>query len=462
MAIELTTASESQLLGIRQSLGLSGYISVKDYGAVGDGRKVQCTSSTNSTLTAPSGSFSQSDVGKTAWAVLAGGTSIITLGTVTSVTGSTTAVLSGSGSGFWNIPIVYIGTNDTTAIQAAWAAAVAANVPMYVPSGMYFVNRQIAGIYNQSGNFGVIGDGSQVSCFVIMPDFSMSGAVGLGVINLDSGGWSRVIGIGVDGGHQSLSMSGYIVFKLTPNDPNGTNRNWAIYADLAVKHLNGFTGAYQFNSLNYAIVQGIMAYNCSSYGILFNSCIGVVRDVFSSNGGIGPYFTGGSDVSVIGGIFDEHGQPTVNIDGTGTRVTLKDMRIYGAAGTSCTAQSGTSNLAIDNCWVTPYNNHNNSSGISVGSGCTVQVRNSRVVGTGTGKCVTGAGTLIDEGGNTFTGTVDVTTRKGTTFGTPLIHATKTPASASAAGNAGEIAWDSSYIYVCTATNTWKRAAIATW
>lgn len=40
--------------------------------------------------------------------------------------------------------------------------------------------------------------------------------------------------------------------------------------------------------------------------------------------------------------------------------------------------------------------------------------------------------------------------------------TGTPASAGAAGTAGDIAWDSSYIYVCTATNTWKRAALSTW
>jgi hypothetical protein len=39
---------------------------------------------------------------------------------------------------------------------------------------------------------------------------------------------------------------------------------------------------------------------------------------------------------------------------------------------------------------------------------------------------------------------------------------KTPASATAAGTAGEVCWDTNYIYVCTATNTWKRAAIATW
>lgn len=40
--------------------------------------------------------------------------------------------------------------------------------------------------------------------------------------------------------------------------------------------------------------------------------------------------------------------------------------------------------------------------------------------------------------------------------------TLVPASASATGSAGQIAWDADYIYVCTATNTWKRVAIATW
>ena len=39
---------------------------------------------------------------------------------------------------------------------------------------------------------------------------------------------------------------------------------------------------------------------------------------------------------------------------------------------------------------------------------------------------------------------------------------KTPASATATGTKGDIAHDSDYIYVCTATNTWKRVAISTW
>ena len=43
-----------------------------------------------------------------------------------------------------------------------------------------------------------------------------------------------------------------------------------------------------------------------------------------------------------------------------------------------------------------------------------------------------------------------------------LRQSKTPSSASDTGNQGDICWDSSYVYVCTATNTWKRSAIATW
>lgn len=43
-----------------------------------------------------------------------------------------------------------------------------------------------------------------------------------------------------------------------------------------------------------------------------------------------------------------------------------------------------------------------------------------------------------------------------------LRAAKTPASAGDTGNQGDICWDASYIYVCVATNTWKRAALATW
>lgn len=39
---------------------------------------------------------------------------------------------------------------------------------------------------------------------------------------------------------------------------------------------------------------------------------------------------------------------------------------------------------------------------------------------------------------------------------------RTPASPTDSGNQGDICWDASFIYVCTAPNTWRRAALSTW
>ncbi|WP_437192483.1 hypothetical protein [Planctomicrobium sp. SH527] len=46
--------------------------------------------------------------------------------------------------------------------------------------------------------------------------------------------------------------------------------------------------------------------------------------------------------------------------------------------------------------------------------------------------------------------------------TVRLRTAKTPASASATGNQGDICWDGDYVYVCVAANTWKRAALTTW
>jgi hypothetical protein len=43
-----------------------------------------------------------------------------------------------------------------------------------------------------------------------------------------------------------------------------------------------------------------------------------------------------------------------------------------------------------------------------------------------------------------------------------LRTAKTPASAGAAGNQGDICWDSTYLYICISTNTWVRSLFATW
>jgi len=68
-------------------------------------------------------------------------------------------------------------------------------------------------------------------------------------------------------------------------------------------------------------------------------------------------------------------------------------------------------------------------------------------------------TVGSTGGVTFNA---VGTGAKFTFSDLINIPTKTPASAAASGVAGDIGWDTDYVYVCTAANTWKRAALTTW
>jgi hypothetical protein len=62
---------------------------------------------------------------------------------------------------------------------------------------------------------------------------------------------------------------------------------------------------------------------------------------------------------------------------------------------------------------------------------------------------------LSTGAATFAGAVTIA-------GTVIHTLSATPASASATGTVGTMSWDANYIYICTATNTWKRVALATW
>ena len=65
---------------------------------------------------------------------------------------------------------------------------------------------------------------------------------------------------------------------------------------------------------------------------------------------------------------------------------------------------------------------------------------------------------------TYSGNVTslITSESLAVFGNVFVANTYVPTLSNSSGSAGQIVWDSDYIYICIATNTWKRANIATW
>lgn len=75
--------------------------------------------------------------------------------------------------------------------------------------------------------------------------------------------------------------------------------------------------------------------------------------------------------------------------------------------------------------------------------------------------VSGSGDLFISG-NVGIGALSPTVPLDVNGNAIRIRTASTPSSASDFGIAGEIRWDANYIYVCVATDTWKRVAISTW
>lgn len=59
-------------------------------------------------------------------------------------------------------------------------------------------------------------------------------------------------------------------------------------------------------------------------------------------------------------------------------------------------------------------------------------------------------------------TTDAQTLTNKTLTSPKITSGNAPATSTSTGVAGQVEWDSGYVYICVATNTWKRAALSSW
>jgi hypothetical protein len=157
----------------------------------------------------------------------------------------------------------------------------------------------------------------------------------------------------------------------------------------------------------------------------------------------------------------------LQINGTGVlnvinnQVTCKTIYSYGSEGIIFTRASfGTNtnttiNANVRGMWFGPSGN-----GAILGS---EQAYNwsSQSYASGTQDCFGSVDTSLTRSAAAVVKVTNGSTGDGTLLAQHRLTGTA-PATASSTGTAGDVRYDTDYVYICTATNTWKRAALTTW
>lgn len=201
------------------------------------------------------------------------------------------------------------------------------------------------------------------------------------------------------------------------------------------------------------------------------STAGSERVRVRSDGYIGLGGTGASNIGLnhqytLSSASTRYGEliyPTIASGGSATVLVC-------AAGGSMAASSSATTLACfhaSNVTLASGASVTNQYGVFVGAGFTGGTNNYGIysaIASGSGRWNFYADSTA---GNYFGGDTGIKTNGPTAAldinaDTLRLRTARTPASAAAAGNAGDICWDASYLYICTSTNTWRRIAHDTW
>lgn len=161
----------------------------------------------------------------------------------------------------------------------------------------------------------------------------------------------------------------------------------------------------------------------------------------------------------VSGVSTNTPNTLVQRDGTGSfsaaTINATKLNVALASGDSVLGTLSGTGTSVGAQW--KFVNDYNTTGCFVG--VSADLLGNAVLAAGGGKSVQfNAGTT----GNELVGRIDPSGNMfivGTRF---RIQNPSTVATASSTGTAGDIQWDSNFIYVCVGTNVWKRAALTSW
>ncbi len=406
----------------------NGQVNVKSFGAIGNGKIVTDAGSTNNstTVTSATANFSAADVGKKVWGLpVAGGGSGVALkipvGLILSVTNATTIVVSVSATGTASNLTLYYGIDDTTALQAAFAAALVTLSPVYIPAGVYLYKGQLGAWKSATYTPKVYGDGLELTRLVICPDFDWT-PVALGEspfvsLNANITVFTDYRDFMLDGGgfdfHIPAAPYNIAVLECYGIEgcfvSNVYITQWGYSLDnSSYGQMFDFRSTGGIDVGRSAYLQGCHAFRCRGAGFdIYNSVATFVechsQECGSSNfviesgtlfKDIGSNFADASDGQLRGGQNIITGSGTLaNFFGTKFRgqTDLTDVHIKSSA------QAKFFGCAINESAA------GNATGLAIDSGCSAWVSGTKISGFGSGHYIDNSGTLYDMGANTYSG-----------------------------------------------------------
>ncbi|MFA5931973.1 MAG: hypothetical protein WC793_01185 [Candidatus Paceibacterota bacterium] len=185
-------------------------------------------------------------------------------------------------------------------------------------------------------------------------------------------------------------------------------------------------------------------------------------DVATSNTAVG-YNAGSGNVTHFsnqGGVYLGYQSGYKALTGSDYNTLIGYQSGYGVT-------SGARNVVVGNSTISASQNQitTGSNNISIGNDVAVaSATASNQLDIGNliyGTALDGTGATISTG-NIGIGTKAPQAKLDINSNSFILETAQTPATAASACITGSIAWDSGYVYVCVATNTWKRSAITTW
>lgn len=370
---------------------------VRNFGALGDTRKVtDAVTNGTTTVTSATAAFTAGDVGKSIWGNDTSGNSIIPFGTIVSVTNSTTIVVSAAATSTASSVIMVFGTDDSDAIIAANAAAEAAEPrgAVYLPAGGYLYSKFLFDHDYAASRIppAIIGDGSQRTIFYESADFDYGTTGGsyystfVREINTNACLWR---GFTVDGATFNRD-SVHVVATLAGGemtlreDVEIRNFRQVLYAF----YIAGAGEVWRNCRVRYISTVGIQ---CAGGGEFMNCYVG-------DCGGVGLVVTATGRFHWTGGTIDESTGGSATFDSV-TDLRFCNAMIFGPASATAVALTTAGTMRAVNTSIKPFGSNNNTTGLSVGSGCTAYLSQCDLAGSGTGYGINNAGTVYDGGNN---------------------------------------------------------------